>query len=198
MPSTALKHLAKKADVSTRRAEHLWHKAEDIVEKEYGRKHKGFYALVMGITKKMLRLGEDIDYAQIYNQQDAAMNPETNGAMAALIGNLLKARDTAHMWHWKVKSFSMHMALGELYEELLELVDELFEMYMGEYGTDAHVPLSEPNAFSEQDPTEFVRQLHDFLRVMESKIPQNGFLVNKYQELQGVVARVKYKMENLK
>jgi hypothetical protein len=101
------------------------------------------------------------------------------------------------MWHWKVKSFSMHMALGELYDELLELTDELFEMYMGKYGTDAHVELSDANPFSEQDPVEFVRQLFTFLGVQHDRIPQDKWLVNKFEELQGIVARVKYKMENL-
>lgn len=59
MPSTALKHLAKRADVSFDRAEHLYDKAKDVVSKEYGKKHKGYWALVMGITKKMMGLGEE-------------------------------------------------------------------------------------------------------------------------------------------
>lgn len=117
--------------------------------------------------------------------------------MAALIGNLLKAQNTATMWHWKVKSFSMHMALGELYDGLSTMMDSLMEIYMGHYGTDAHVPLSEPNPFSEQDPVEFVRQLHTMLEHFHDTIPQEGFLVNKFEELQAMVSQVKYKMENL-
>lgn len=117
--------------------------------------------------------------------------------MANLMGNLLKAQSVARMWHWKVKSFALHMALGELYEGLSDMMDQLMEMYMGRYGTEAHIPMSDPNAFSEQDPLEFIRQLDDFLASQESRIPQDGFLVNKYQELQGMVSTVKYKMENL-
>jgi len=117
--------------------------------------------------------------------------------MENLISLLLTARNVAHMWHWKVKSFSQHMALGELYDALSDMSDDMMEMYMGRYGTDAHIALSDPNPFSEQDPIEFVRQLDAFLADQEHKIPQDGFLVNKFQELQGIVSQIKYKMENL-
>lgn len=125
------------------------------------------------------------------------MDTNADEVMANLMGQLMKARNVAHMWHWKVKSFSMHMALGELYDGLSEMMDDLMEMYMGRYGTEAHVPLSEPNAFSEQDPVEFIRQLDDFLSSQEPRLPDVGFIVNKYQELQAMVSKVKYKLENL-
>jgi DNA-binding ferritin-like protein len=110
---------------------------------------------------------------------------------------LLMAQRTSLMWHWKVKSFSMHLALGELYEKLTEMMDDLAEMYMGKYGTEDHVELSRPSPFSEQDPIEFIRQLHSALEQLESTIPQDGFIVNKYQEIQAMVSTVKYKLENL-
>jgi DNA-binding ferritin-like protein len=125
------------------------------------------------------------------------MHDDKDG-MANIVRNLQMAQRVAQMWHWKVKTLSLHLALGELYDLLGEMADELFEMYMGAYGTDAHVPLSDPNHFSEQDPVEFIRQLHSALKELEHSFPQDGFLVNKYQELQGAVARIKYKAENLK
>jgi DNA-binding ferritin-like protein len=191
MPTTALKHLAKKAKVSTERAEHLWHKAKGIVSAEYPEAAKDYYALVMGITKKMMGLGEAL------TEEEQAMAAE-HGGMENLIRNLFMAQRCAHVHHWKVKSLSLHLALGDLYEALIEFADELMEMYMGAYSADIKIAQSDPNHFSEQDPVEFIRQLHEVLKALEHSIPQDGFLVNKYQELQGVVARVKYKMENLK
>lgn len=135
------------------------------------------------------------DYGSIYTQDPS--DPEVHGPMANLVGVLLQAQNTARMWHWKVKSFSQHLALGELYDGLNELTDSLMEMYMGRYGTSAHVELSNVNPFSEQDPVVFVRQLDSFLDQQEGIIPQDGFLVNKYQELQGLVSQVRYKLENL-
>lgn len=92
----------------------------------------------------------------------------------------------------------MHLALGELYDKLTSFADELAEMYMGKYGQDMHIDQSDPNHFSEQDPLEFIRQLFTVLEELEHTVPADGFLLNKYQELQGTVARLKYKLENLK
>lgn len=111
---------------------------------------------------------------------------------------LQMAQRVAQMWHWKVKSFALHLALGELYDKLGDFADELAEMWMGKYGVEGHIPLSDPNAFSEQDPLEFIRQLDSTLQQLEGSFPQDGFLVNKYQELQAEVSRIKYKAENLK
>ena len=44
------------------------------------------------------------------------------------------ARDAAHRAHWKTASFSAHMALGELYEALPGLIDEIVEVYQGRFG----------------------------------------------------------------
>jgi DNA-binding ferritin-like protein len=119
--------------------------------------------------------------------------------MSNLLTKLMLARNVAHMWHWKVKSFALHMALGELYDGLTEMMDDIAEMYMGTYGQDAfHVEISQPNGFSEQDPLEFVNQLNAFLHDQHDRIPQDGFIVNKYEELQAMVSKIKYKMENLK
>jgi hypothetical protein len=61
MPASALKSLAKKSHVKMGRAEHLWDKAKQIVSKEYDYSHDDprYWALVMGITKKMMGIGED-------------------------------------------------------------------------------------------------------------------------------------------
>lgn len=117
--------------------------------------------------------------------------------MANLVGNLLKAQNVAKMWHWKVKRLSQHLALGELYDSLDKLTDQLAEMYMGKYGTEFHIVLSDPNPFSEQDPLEFVMQLDKFLEDQKEQIPQDGFIINKYEELQGDVSTVLYKLQNL-
>jgi len=124
-------------------------------------------------------------------------NKKNDEAIGELVSHLLAAQNTARMWHWKVKSFSQHMALGELYDGMNELIDDLMEIYMGGYGTETWIEISEPNIFSENTPQEFVAQLYHFLEMQHEIIPQDGFLVNKFEELQAIVARIKYKMENL-
>lgn len=138
-----------------------------------------------------------MDYSDYPETFDTPAQEAGPSAMANLVTYLLKARDTAHRHHWKVKSFSMHLALGELYDEMLNLTDELFEMYMGKYGTDDNIELSVPNPFNQQDPLDFVQQLVAFLAEQKSRIPQDGWLINKFEELEGIVQRTFYKLENL-
>ena len=66
MPAPALKHLAKVRHIDMDRAEHLWDKAKGIVSKEYGsrEKVKGYWALVMGITKKMMGMKEGLTFRE--------------------------------------------------------------------------------------------------------------------------------------
>lgn len=181
MPSTALKHLAKRAKVKPARAEHLWDKAKEIVTKEYGADHDSFYALTMGITKKMLGLSEETASSGVDN----------------LLTKLMMARDCAHVHHWQVKSLSLHLALGEFYESLTDFMDEIAEMYMGMSGETVHPDQSEPNGFSQQSPIEFIQQFASFLQSIRGTLPNDDALINKYDELQGMVQRIKYKMENL-
>jgi hypothetical protein len=46
---------------------------------------------------------------------------------------LLKARSMGHVAHWATDSFSKHMALGEFYDGIGDLVDGFVEQYQGYY-----------------------------------------------------------------
>jgi hypothetical protein len=66
MPSQALKHLADMRHIPMEKAHHLWDKAKEIVSKEYGSEKnvKGYWALVMGITKKMMGMHEGLTFKE--------------------------------------------------------------------------------------------------------------------------------------
>lgn len=97
--------------------------------------------------------------------------------------------------HWKTKSFAKHIALGDLYENLQELTDKIAEMYMGAYGQ-KDVPESTWE-FNKETELAFVSDLMTQLAVMHDHLPKDGWLINAFEELQGMVAQTKYKIENL-
>ena len=47
------------------------------------------------------------------------------------IADSLALRTAAHLAHLSADSYSEHVALGEFYEALLDLVDSYAEVYMG-------------------------------------------------------------------
>ena len=54
--------------------------------------------------------------------------------MGEFILTLLHASTNTHILHWQTKSFANHMALGEFYQELPELIDALVEATQGVTG----------------------------------------------------------------
>lgn len=121
--------------------------------------------------------------------------------MENLLALLLQARNVAHVHHWKTKSFSLHLALGELYETITEFADALAEMSIGDLGDNdklGSVAWDEPTGWDKGDPIAFIGQLHQYLEELKKTIPQDDWLINKYEELQGEVSQIKYKADNLK
>ena len=116
--------------------------------------------------------------------------------MENIIRNLLMAQRCAHVHHWQVKSLSLHLALGELYETITELMDELVEIHTGLSAETLRPAQSDPNHFSEQDPTLFIQQLYLILNELRSGLNEPAAL-NKYDDLLSAVAKIKYKIENL-
>lgn len=113
-----------------------------------------------------------------------------------MLANMLKARNVAQELHWKTKSLSKHLALGDLYDGIDGLVDSLAEIYIANYGDLGE--LTADAEFDMEDPVTFISQLSDMLAQDHDSIPQDGFIVNKFEELQELIARTKYKLENLK
>jgi hypothetical protein len=117
-----------------------------------------------------------------------------------LISALFEARTITHLLHLNTRSFARHMALGELYDTLNELADELAEMYLGT--TDENIELvggEGSGGFNKEDPIVFIAQLHAMLSMAKPAIEElhMPYFTNKYEELQGEVARVKYKLDRL-
>lgn len=118
--------------------------------------------------------------------------------METLLSVLLQARNMTHIFHWKTKSFSAHLALGELYDILSDMADELAEMTMGAHGDLGDISASPDTALDNNSYESFIVSLFNILQDMKADIPQEDWLINKFEELQGAVSKIKYKIENLK
>jgi len=80
---------------------------------------------------------------------------------ASLIKKLFEARQVIHNEHLATNSFSTHKALGKFYEEILEIADELAEVYQGEFGL---LDLSGPINVVRVEPTAYLKDLANFLK----------------------------------
>lgn len=57
-----------------------------------------------------------------------------------LISKVFASRNAAHLAHWNTRSFAEHMALGDFYDGVIDLLDKLVEAYQGYYGLVGDVP----------------------------------------------------------
>lgn len=112
-----------------------------------------------------------------------------------LISALFSARDKAHQLHLRTRSFSAHIALGELYEGLLDLADQLAEVVQGKYGI--MEPIVSTSSVGD-DPIAFIHELASWVETAHSYVPTgDSFINNLIDEVQALVYRTKYKLDNL-
>ena len=118
--------------------------------------------------------------------------------MNEIIAQLFAARDIAHAIHLRTRSFAQHMALGDFYEEIVDLADAVAETYSGKYGTLTIQPCQNPAVFAQTDAVAFIRSVADWAEKVHSQLnPADSYIINQWEEILALVYRAKYKLENL-
>jgi hypothetical protein len=116
--------------------------------------------------------------------------------MQKMFIKLFSTRQIAHVEHLKTDMFSAHIALNELYDELLDLTDELIETYQGQFG------LIEPidKLFLEYvDIIEYLESFASEVARISEKMPEGcGHLGNIMQEISSLIYKTIYKLKFLK
>lgn len=108
---------------------------------------------------------------------------------------LLHAVTNAHILHFQSRSYSQHMALGDFYDGLGELVDTLVEAYQGKYGIISNYP-------SEYDqppePVAYLNSLKTGVAQMRGRMPKDSELQNIIDEIAALIDTTLYKLRFLK
>lgn len=106
------------------------------------------------------------------------MNP-----IGEFILTLLHAVTNTHIIHWQCidRSYAEHVALGEFYEELQELVDELMESIMGKFGIGAELPVMyyHPAGTGKEE----LQALQQFVAEKRQEMPQDSEIQNQIDEI---------------
>lgn len=113
-----------------------------------------------------------------------------------LIARVFNTRSLIHFAHWHTKSFSQHMALGDLYDSIVEDIDEIVEVYQGKFGLieDLHTEgatLPKDICKHVKDEADWVENNRMFISKGETSIE------NLIDTLVGHMHKAVYKLENL-
>jgi len=138
------------------------------------------------------------------------MNPQTKGRMLTriapvsegirleFIAHLISASAALHIHHLKTPSFSRHIALNDLYENLPELVDTLAEECLGEYGPVSAYPAATVSVAPSDDPLGFVSELLDYIKANRYQVSDESYIQNSIDAICSLLSRNKYKIRDLK
>ena len=110
---------------------------------------------------------------------------------------LMFVRDTAQLLHWATYKFSTHIAMGEFYDGLEDLIDDMAEMMMGSEET---MDFSTADTVSHQlpkEPCEFMAAVRTTMIDAGHLFDHEPALKNKYDEIIGLINKTKYKIDRL-
>lgn len=113
-----------------------------------------------------------------------------------LVSRLFATRDAVHLEHWRTQSYAAHMALGELYDGLVDKIDSVVEMYQGATGDIVGDVKRRPL------PGDLIKHLRDEAEWIEAHLEELSADVkaveNALQDLAGVYFTAIYKLTRFK
>lgn len=113
-----------------------------------------------------------------------------------LVSRVFTARNLAHLAHWKTKSYSQHMALGDFYDSIIDALDEIVECYQGEFKLIGNVPLN--SAPTMANITQYIKGECEWLDKNRDAISQGDSSIgNLVDSLHAIYQRTLYKLVNL-
>lgn len=116
----------------------------------------------------------------------------TKPTPSEFIGKLFACRDIAHLAHLKTQSYAQHVALGDYYGGLLDLIDGLTEAIQGLRGL---LNISIP-ATTHQEPLKYIQDVYKWID-QNRDIFKETFIQNIIDEIQHLNAQTIYKLKNL-
>ena len=111
------------------------------------------------------------------------------------IAESMALRTAAHLAHLSGESYAQHVALGDFYSALIDLVDQYAEVYMGTAGRIKSFPPATPPAGN------LISHLTAYLDTVAAEQAEDGenrALGNILDEIQALTAQTIYKLRYLR
>jgi hypothetical protein len=150
----------------------------------------------MILTLKEYNLLKESAYNDMFSFYNGVDYKKAN--VPAFFNLLFTFRQIAHDIHLTKSNYAEHKALESFYEELLELTDQLFETYQGQYGLlegyQTHVEYD-----GSKDKVEIFTDYIGFVRNTAKELfePKDTHLLNIVDEIVAVGYRTLYKLKFL-
>ena len=103
-------------------------------------------------------------------EEKSEENSETPGSndVSKFISKLLESREMAQVYHWTVKgdmgSHAAHLALQTYYEEVIEFIDDIVEIYQGQYGLIEGYDVIDTTDSKSKDRLDYFKEAVEFVK----------------------------------
>lgn len=88
--------------------------------------------------------------------------------VSKFFSKLFESREIAHIYHLQVNgeegSYSKHKALGNYYEEIVEMIDDLIEVYQGQYGIVYGYDIIDKSTSNRKDSVDYFENLGSYIK----------------------------------
>lgn len=113
--------------------------------------------------------------------------------MQNLASTLLGFVMQIHVYHWLTTSYAQHKALGDLYDGIHDLADELVEVYMGKHGRDVAANAGSVINFNIAGVNESIAAFESYLVSLTDQVdPTDTDFLNIRDEMLGLVHKTQY------
>jgi len=147
----------------------------------------------MDMLKKAVKPGKFPKIPMVEGPKEEAAEPAIN----EMVEKVFCTRNLVHFAHWNTQSFASHIALNELYEDIVYYVDDPVETYQGEFGLLQGLECCEAAM-----TTDIIGQIQgdsDWIRANRTKIANGSTVIeNLLDGLSGIYSKTLYKLKNLK
>lgn len=125
----------------------------------------------------------------------------TKSEPSKFFSKIFEARQMAHVYHLQVKgdmgSHAAHTALNEYYDGLLEFLDELIEVYQGQYGIIENYEMIDTKDTNSKDKIEYFLEFVKFIKDTRKSTfsDEDTHLHNIIDEVVALTYKLVYKLK---
>jgi len=145
---------------------------------------------------KQLKAFNDIEMSEPIEQVESPNEPNEDTPQdnfADFVGYLKSSFDQAVVWHHQTNVYSMHKALNNFYDEILELTDGLVESVSGIYGRPVDYAIIQPMNY--QNPEQVMAYFQECYKEIQddrTTIYQETWIQNQVDEIATLFAETIY------
>ena len=101
-------------------------------------------------------------------KEEEKVESKESGDVSKFISKLLESREMAQVYHWTVKgdmgSHAAHLALEAYYDGVIGFIDDIVEIYQGQYGLIEGYEVIDTSDSKSKDKLDYFKETVDFVK----------------------------------